>query len=77
MPAADAVGFAALFDSHEARRSMTERRNFAKSKYSMEIPFLLEVQVESFNRFLQIPCPGNGRTRVSKRSSARPSPSPT
>ena len=33
---------------------MTERRNFAKSKYSMEIPFLLEVQVESFNRFLQI-----------------------
>ena len=33
---------------------MTERRNFAKSKYSMEIPFLLEVQVDSFNRFLQI-----------------------
>ena len=33
---------------------MTERRNFAQSKYSMEIPFLLEVQVESFNRFLQI-----------------------
>ena len=54
MPAADAVGFAALFESHEARRSMTERRNFAQSKYSMEIPFLLEVQVESFNRFLQI-----------------------
>lgn len=33
---------------------MTERKSFAKSKYSMEIPFLLEVQVDSFNRFLQI-----------------------
>jgi len=32
---------------------MTGRKSFAKSKYSMEIPFLLEVQLDSFKRFLQ------------------------
>ncbi len=34
-------------------RMMTERKSFSKSKYSLEIPFLLEVQLDSYKRFLQ------------------------
>ncbi|MEN9353836.1 MAG: hypothetical protein RL318_1161, partial [Fibrobacterota bacterium] len=40
---------------------MTGRKSFAKSKYSMEIPFLLEVQLDSFKRFLQMDTLARGR----------------